>query len=217
MIQAGGHASKPNLTLRVPHPSRFSRGGWFVIEFLFFADEIGADQSFGHSLALIASMSMTGEMISPTISILPDIEPIQLLSSASGDAGTTSAIALPRRVTRSGVFVLLTSSSNDKHFALNLEIAISRIGFSFLFRIGILREVIQYTVLIRYNRRRIRLIPKNSCYNTAPRYSPSSRLFLFSWTARRRNWHAAYGLWSAHGLISNTPEGAKCSVFLVMT
>jgi hypothetical protein len=28
---------------------------------------------------------------------------------------------------------------------------------------------------------------------------------------------AAYGLWSAHGLISITPVGAKCSVFLVMT
>src|SRR6266853_1122718 len=87
--------------------------------------------------ASIASMSMTGETISPTISMLSDMEPIQLFSSASGDAGTTSASALPRRVTRSGVFVLFTSSSNDKHFALNLEIAISRIGFSLLFRIGI--------------------------------------------------------------------------------
>jgi hypothetical protein len=26
-----------------------------------------------------------------------------------------------------------------------------------------------------------------------------------------------YGRWSAHGLISNTPVGAKCSIFLVMT
>jgi hypothetical protein len=29
--------------------------------------------------------------------------------------------------------------------------------------------------------------------------------------------YVAYRLWSAHGLISNTPVGAKCSVFLVMT
>ena len=37
----------------------------------------------------------------------------------------TSAIGLPRRVTRNGLFVLSTSSNNDKHFALNSEIAIS--------------------------------------------------------------------------------------------
>ena len=37
----------------------------------------------------------------------------------------TSAIGLPRRVTRNGFFVLSTSSNNDKHFALNSEIAIS--------------------------------------------------------------------------------------------
>ncbi len=93
-------------------------------------------------------MSITGETISPTISILPDMEPIQLLSSASEDVGMTSAIALPRRVTRSGVLVLLTSSSNDRHLALNLEIAISRIGFSFLFLIGILNGPGQYTMVI---------------------------------------------------------------------
>src|SRR5882672_12014419 len=83
-------------------------------------------------------MSMTGETISPTISILPDMEPIQLLSSASEEAGMTSASALPRRVTRSGVFVLLTSSSKDRHLALNLEIATSCIGFLLLPCIGIL-------------------------------------------------------------------------------
>src|ERR1700693_5626446 len=72
---------------------------------------------------------MTGETTSPVISIVPAMEPIQLLSSTSADAGITSAIALPRRVTRSGVFVLLTCPSNDKHFALNSETAISWIDF----------------------------------------------------------------------------------------
>jgi hypothetical protein len=108
---------------------------------------VRVEEKFQFFRASIASMSMTGETISPTISILPDMEPIQLLSSAPGDAGMTSASALPRRVTRSGVFVLLTSSSNDRHFALNLEIAITRIGFSLLFRIGILREPYQYTMV----------------------------------------------------------------------
>src|SRR6266699_5274390 len=81
---------------------------------------------------------MTGESTSPVISILPDIEPIQFLSSTSEDAGITSAMAWPRRVTRSGVFVLLTSSSNDRHFALNSEIATSWIGFLPLLAIRIL-------------------------------------------------------------------------------
>src|SRR5580704_3360130 len=72
---------------------------------------------------------MTGEIMSPVISIRSAIEPIQFLSSESIAGGITSAMSLPRRVTRRGVLVLLTSSSNDKHSALNLEIAISRIRF----------------------------------------------------------------------------------------
>jgi len=36
------------LNLRVPYPSRFSRGGWFLIEFSYSVDEIDVDQSFGH-------------------------------------------------------------------------------------------------------------------------------------------------------------------------
>jgi hypothetical protein len=110
---------------------------------------VRVEEKFQFFRASISSMSMTDETISPTISMLPDMEPIQLLSSASGDAGMTSAIALPRRVTRSGVFVLLTSSSNDRHFALNLDIAISRIGFSLLFRIGILHGPHQYIMVIK--------------------------------------------------------------------
>src|SRR5580700_3028713 len=90
--------------------------------------------------ASIESMSITGETTSPTISTLPDREPIQLLSSPALEAGTTSAIAFPRRVTRSGVFVLFTSSSSDRHLALNLEMAISRIGFFFPPLIAVLQR-----------------------------------------------------------------------------
>jgi hypothetical protein len=74
--------------------------------------------------------------MSPVISMVPDIEPIQLFSSTSGKAGITSAIGLPRRRTRNGLFVLFTSSNNDKHFALNSEIAISRVGFFVLLAIS---------------------------------------------------------------------------------
>jgi hypothetical protein len=87
------------------------------------------EQEFQFCRASICSVSITDETISPVISILPAIEPIQLRSAVSGDAGTTSAIASPRRVTRSGVFVLLTWSSNDRHLALNSEIATFRNGF----------------------------------------------------------------------------------------
>ena len=56
--------------------------------------------------------------MSPTISILPSIEPIQ---SATGgiEGGVTSAMGLPLRVTWTGRFVLCTSSRMAKHFALN--------------------------------------------------------------------------------------------------
>src|SRR5580704_1887602 len=88
---------------------------------------------------------MTGEIMSPVISIRSAMEPIQSFSSESIDGGITSAMSLPRRVTRRGVFVLFTSSSNDKHFALNSEIAISRIGFFPRLGIaGLLRTVSVY-------------------------------------------------------------------------
>src|ERR1700758_645665 len=70
--------------------------------------------------------------MSPVIFRVPVIEPIQALSSASGDAGTTSASGIPRRVTRNGIFVLFTSSNKDRHFSLNSEIAISCIDLPFL-------------------------------------------------------------------------------------
>jgi len=86
-------------------------------------------QEFQFCNASICTVSITDESISPVISMLPDIEPIQLCCEIFGDAGTTSAITSPRRVTRSGIFVLPTCSTNDRHFALNSEIAIVRNGF----------------------------------------------------------------------------------------
>src|SRR5580658_2484184 len=44
-----------------------------------------------------------------------------------GLAGTTSATGRPNLATRTGAPVRRTSSRTDKYFALNLEIAISRI------------------------------------------------------------------------------------------
>ncbi len=46
--RAGGHTFKMRLSLRVPYPSRFSRGGWFLIESSSLVREIDADQFFGH-------------------------------------------------------------------------------------------------------------------------------------------------------------------------
>ena len=86
--------------------------------------------------------------MSPVISMVPDIEPIQLFSSTSGKAGITSAIGLPRRRTRNGLFVLFTSSNNDKHFALNSEIAISRMDLFVLFAISNSRS---YLTILYYH------------------------------------------------------------------
>jgi hypothetical protein len=48
--------------------------------------------------------------MSPLILSLSDIQPSQSLSAGTGDGGTTSAVGLPRRVTRNGTLVLLTST-----------------------------------------------------------------------------------------------------------
>jgi hypothetical protein len=67
------------------------------------------EEEFQFLSASMIPISTTGETISPTISMLPDIDPIQLRSSVSGAAGIISAIAFPHRVTLSGSFVLLTA------------------------------------------------------------------------------------------------------------
>src|SRR5579859_1199200 len=72
-------------------------------------------------------MSITGSMMSPRISKVPAIAPINFRPLRLGDGGPTCAIGFPCRVIRIGFLVLLTSSSNDKHFALNSDIGISSI------------------------------------------------------------------------------------------
>src|SRR5205085_11575316 len=67
---------------------------------------------------------MTGSIMSPTTFAVPAIHP-RRRRFVAGDGGTTSATGLPRRVMRRGFFVLLTSSSRERHLALNSEIAIS--------------------------------------------------------------------------------------------
>jgi len=68
---------------------------------------------------------MTGETMSPTISIEPRNEPSQFAPRTEGGGGTTSATGLPKRVTRIGFLVLRTCSSKARHCALNFEMAIS--------------------------------------------------------------------------------------------
>jgi hypothetical protein len=80
----------------------------------------GPQSRAGQSLS-----STAGATMSPTISMVPAIPPSQSPELAVGEGGTTSATGLPNRVTRIGLFVLRTRSSNVKHLALNLEMAIS--------------------------------------------------------------------------------------------
>src|SRR5713226_4977183 len=82
------------------------------------------EEQFQGFRASISAISMTGETTSPVISMLFDIEPNQSGCCVSGDAGTTSAMTLPRLVTRSVALVLSTSSNRERHFALNSEMAI---------------------------------------------------------------------------------------------
>jgi hypothetical protein len=54
---------------------------------------VSVEEKFQFFRASIASASTIGDTMSPTISIVSDMEPIQLLSWVSEDAGMTSAIA----------------------------------------------------------------------------------------------------------------------------
>src|SRR5579859_3724064 len=69
--------------------------------------------------------SITGEIMSPTISAVPAIEPNQSPRSPAGEGGPISATGLPKRVTRIGFLVLRTRSSMARHLALNTDMATS--------------------------------------------------------------------------------------------
>src|ERR1041385_612747 len=75
--------------------------------------------------ASISFSSITGEIMSPSISISPAIEPIHSVRSFMGEGATTSATGFPKRVIRTGFRVLRTRSKIDRHLALNSEIEIS--------------------------------------------------------------------------------------------
>jgi hypothetical protein len=72
-----------------------------------------------------SSSSFAGETMSPRISNVPFIDPIQAARFSVAVGGITSATGLPNRVMRTGFFVAQTSSSTARHFALNSEMAIS--------------------------------------------------------------------------------------------
>src|SRR5207248_11060003 len=72
-----------------------------------------------------SSGSLAGDTISPTIFILPFMNPIQSFGASLGDAGPNSATGLPNLVIRTRCLVFWTSSTMARHLALNSEIAIS--------------------------------------------------------------------------------------------
>src|SRR5207237_8891465 len=87
--------------------------------------EGGIEQESQSRNASQSSGSVAGETMSPRISILSRIEPIQSPDAASGEGGTTSATGLPNRVTLIGRLVLCTCSIIARHLALNSEMATS--------------------------------------------------------------------------------------------
>src|SRR3954451_876526 len=78
-----------------------------------------------HCEASQSSQLPVGPTMSPRISPVPTMEPSRLPVGLPGEGGTTSAMGLPKRVTRIGLRVLRTSSRMPRHLALNSEIAIS--------------------------------------------------------------------------------------------
>src|SRR5580704_2765837 len=87
--------------------------------------DMSIEEQFQSRSASMSFSSMTGDTMSPTMSMVFFMEPIQFFCPASGDGGTISATGLPKRVTRRGFFVWRTSSSRARHLALNSEIATS--------------------------------------------------------------------------------------------
>ena len=59
--------------------------------------------------------------MSPTIRAVPAIESSQSADPSGGPGGTTSAMAMPNRVTRTGWPVLRTCFNTARQVALNLD------------------------------------------------------------------------------------------------
>ena len=60
--------------------------------------DVSIEEYFQSCSASISFSSITGDTMSPTMSIVSFMEPIQLFCPASGDGGTISATGLPKRV-----------------------------------------------------------------------------------------------------------------------
>src|SRR6266404_6953877 len=91
--------------------------------------DVGVQQQSQSRRTSHSSSSFAGDTMSPRISNVPFIDPIQALRSSTVVGGTTSATGLPNRVIRIGFFVARTCSSRARHLALNSEMAISSIRF----------------------------------------------------------------------------------------
>src|SRR5437660_2826480 len=78
-----------------------------------------------HREASQSSQLPVGPTMSPMILPVPTMDPSCLPVAFPGEGGTTSATGLPKRVTRTGLRVLRTSSRMPRHLALNTEMAIS--------------------------------------------------------------------------------------------
>src|SRR5277367_6430811 len=91
--------------------------------------DVGIEQQSQSRLTSHSSSSFAGDTMSPRISNVPFIDPIQAARSSTAVGGTTSATGLPNRVMRIGFLVARTCSSTARHLALNSEMAISCINF----------------------------------------------------------------------------------------
>lgn len=69
--------------------------------------------------------STAGDTMSPVIRPVPTKAPNHPAGRSGAEGGTTSAIGIPKRVTRTGFRVLRTRSITARQEALNLDIAIS--------------------------------------------------------------------------------------------
>src|ERR1019366_1433997 len=87
--------------------------------------DVGVEKKVHSRSASISVWSITGATMSPKICMLSFMEPIQAPPPASGEAGTTSATGLPKRVIRRGFLVCRTRSRRARHLALNSEMATS--------------------------------------------------------------------------------------------
>src|SRR5450755_1006792 len=85
--------------------------------------DVGVQQKLQSRNTSQSDSSLAGDTMSPRISILPFIDPIQS-RGRTGATGTTSATGFPKRVIRIGFLVFWTCSRSERHFALNSEIAI---------------------------------------------------------------------------------------------